>query len=151
MRPNDHTNDHPFPAGKYWIGDPCYAVKDENWDRLIVTTGYMMGDFEEFESLPMNERNFNDGLFIYNGRVGFVHGTLHGDGTYHDQHGNTYGVDTGQLSIMPFEVCDGDYLSGGQVFDFLEPFTVSYHEGIFTFGEYLIDTQIMGFIEEEED
>lgn len=24
-----------LPAGKYWIGDPCYAIPDSDWDDFL--------------------------------------------------------------------------------------------------------------------
>jgi len=120
-----------FVAGKYYIGDPCYAVKDENWGKLIDDTGcFGIEDSECFEN----------GCFTYNGSQCFTKGTAYGDGCYTDNYGREYGVDAGLIGIMPIEVCDGDYIEGGNVIMFEEDFYVSASNGVFNFGNIEIDT-----------
>ena len=31
---------HIFKAGNYVIGDPCYFIADENWDKVLEDTGF---------------------------------------------------------------------------------------------------------------
>jgi len=121
-----------FKAGKYWIGDPCYAVKDENWVSLLKRTNYL-----------------DDGEFEYNNQRCFASGTSYGDGEYQDNLGNSYGVDAGLIGIMPLEACDGDYLDGGNIIDFNEDFEIDYDNGIFEFGNIIINTKDDN--EEDED
>jgi len=89
--------------------------------------------------------------------------TAHGDGTYNDQFGNEYPVDAGLIGIMPIEMCDfGDirwengnwideqgltYPDGknfefkpGNVVTFETGFPVYYMDGVFEFGNIIIDT-----------
>lgn len=125
-----------FPAGKYYIGDPCYAVKDEKWSDLIESTGC----FGLEDRLETKYLNWDDGAFIYNGRKCFASGTVYGDGTYYDKQYREYGVDAGLLGIIPFESCDGDSMEGGNIVEFEKEFKVYESEGVFYFGNIKIDT-----------
>lgn len=125
-----------FPAGTYYIGDPCYAVKDENWSSLIDSTG-CFGLHDRLEELYSN---WDDGTFVYNGKKCFASGTSYGDGTYYDREMREYGVDAGLLSIMPLDVCDGDSMNGGNIVEFVKDFEVREEDGIFYFGNVRIGT-----------
>jgi len=140
-----------FPAGVYYVGDPCYAVKDSNWDELLNTTAFFgcESDSEiDGETKSGWNTNFDEGHFEYNGKVCFASDTKYGDGCFTDNRGREYGVDAGMIAVMPLEVCDGDSMSGGQVIIFDEPFTAWAHDGKFIFGDIVIDT---GDEEEDED
>ena len=92
---------HTFDAGVYYIGDPCYAVANDKWDKLIEETGCF--GVEGYGDKPAT--NWQDGIFFYNGFKCFAGGTAFGDGEY--RCGNrVYGVDAGLLSIMPLMAID---------------------------------------------
>ena len=53
-----------FKAGKYYVGDPCYVVKDHNvWIKLLDDTDYFQNENQ-----------------TYKGQTIFAEGTAHGDG-----------------------------------------------------------------------
>lgn len=130
-------NSNYFPAGKYYIGDPCYAVKDGKWIELVETTG-CFGLHNKFE-IPYD--NWNDGLFLYNGKKCFAEGTAYWVGSYQDNKGRIYGVDAGLIGIMPLECCDGNLMDGGNIVEFEKPFYVSANNGVFEFGNVIINTR----------
>ena len=126
-----------FLAGKYYVGDPCYAVKNENWDTLINTTG-CFGLDDRFET-PYD--NWDDGVFIYNDQKCFASGTAYGDGEFYDEERNVYGVDAGLIGIIPVEACDGDSMDGGNILEFMTDFKVYEKDGSFHFGSTIINTK----------
>jgi hypothetical protein len=136
-----------FPAGKYYIGDPCYAIKDENWIPLLDDTGYLGLHKEKENGEPLV--NWDDGLFSYRFRTCFAHGTAYGDGCYMSNTGLEFGVDAGLLSIIPFDVVDGDSIHGGNIVDFNNCFMVWEEDGTFHFGNIVIPTKDEPEYEEE--
>lgn len=71
----------------FYIGDPCYVLDDEEYHK------------------NWGDRNgFRDGEIQTDKGVWFVHDTAFGDGEYHDQYMNDYGVDSGTLAVIPLEV-----------------------------------------------
>lgn len=117
----------------FYIGDPCYVLPDEIYDEI-------WGE----------EYNFIDGKITVNEFSFLVHGTAYGDGEYFDNIGTSYGVDSGTLSVIPFELIkkpeimpsEGDYEYGRFVAG--TSASLDYNDGIFTFKvndkEIVIDT-----------
>jgi hypothetical protein len=68
-----------MPAGRYWVGDLCYVLRDV-WDCVC-----LLGDGAHV--LP-------------DGRRVVVFSTVHGDGTYNDEHGREYPVDSGIIGCV---------------------------------------------------
>ena len=68
-------------AGTYYIGDPGYAVADEEWEEFL---GSMM-------------------THVVYGWGAVVFFTIIGDGLYLDQHSNPYNVDSGLIGVFPVE------------------------------------------------
>lgn len=79
-----------MPAGKYYVGDLCYVMNDEEWDQFCGITikgnACLDGEFE----MP-------------DGRKFATYGTAWGDGEYRDQHGNRYAVDAGLIGCIRVE------------------------------------------------
>lgn len=134
-----------FPAGTYYIGDPCYAFQGSDWDKILAES-----DFFSNEGKTQNM---------------WAGSTAYGDGTYNDQFGNEYPVDAGLIGIMPIEMCNfGDIrwendqwiderricrangekfeFKPGNVVTFDQDFSVSYdyENGDFEFGHISIKT-----------
>lgn len=76
-----------MPAGKYYVGDLCYVMSDEEWD--------------EFCTITIVGNKCVDGEFQFtDGRRFATYGTAYGDGTYHDQYGHSYSVDAGLIGCI---------------------------------------------------
>lgn len=78
------------PKGKYFLGDPCYAVPDRHWMNLLTSCDF-------FRDTPIGEV---DGHKV----LGFS--TAHGDGCYEDQFENEYPVDAGMIGLVPEALID---------------------------------------------
>ena len=90
LYPVSYTHLMRMKTGKYYIGDPCYVVEDQNdWIKLLEDTNYFKNKNQSYKGQP-----------IYCG------GTAYGDGCYESNKGKCYGVDAGLLGIMPVEVID---------------------------------------------
>jgi len=135
---------HNFSAGKYWLGDPCYVVKDEDWNVVGEETGWFGSDSHNEKSKDYN------GLFYYGGMKCFANSTRYGDGVFTDNENREYGVDAGLLGILPLEICNGD-LRGGNVVEFENDFVVTWNEGHFEFGDVVIETGDDEDSENEDD
>jgi hypothetical protein len=123
-----------LPAGRWWIGDPCYPFpndgpKSDEWERVLEAT-----DFFERPHCDLGE------IQVWAGS------TTYGDGTYLGTDGNSYPVDAGMLGIMP--VSTVDYLGNdkawlsqcGKFMEFPIPFRVEVNNGGFMFGSLFIET-----------
>lgn len=115
-----------LPPGKYYIGDPCYVIDDKEWDDVLDATAY-------FE---------NAGVSTFQGHQLWGHSTAYGDGTYLDQNGNEYGVDSGCIGAVPIGLIEnpGGEDHGTMVIDAPEGLRVSYENGKFWFNSICIDT-----------
>lgn len=137
-----------MPAGKYWIGDLCYVMRDR-WDEFCDLT---IGADQMLEG----EFTLKDGTKV----AAFC--TKWGDGCYQDQHGNSYGVDAGLIGCIRLEDINAEEHTDhdirlGHVFDFTSPFEVSgidhrsRYDGVISFGrKVVIDTDPEPEYEDEE-
>jgi hypothetical protein len=129
---NHKTN---FKAGKYYVGDLCYVVNDNNWDKLLDDTDYFGN----------NDLKFKD-------EVIFASNTAYGDGTYYDNKGRKYSVDAGLIGVMPFGVIDENEIGkGGQIIEFEKDFKAYEEDGKFYIDDFIIDTKEDEEENEEED
>ncbi len=122
-----------FKKGKYYIGDPCYIFSTDEWSEVLDNTDY-----------------FDKQLLTINGKTYPVLGgsTAYGDGAYLGTDGNTYGVDSGMIAIIPLKACTKTEIYNhrqygliAQIKNLKEPFTASVDNGVFTFGDLVIDTE----------
>jgi hypothetical protein len=123
-------------AGTYYVGDPCYAIREEDdWDLFL-------------------QSGNTEGIYSYKGRKSFATSTSYGDGLYLGKDKITgiiydFPVDSGMLGVIPIEVISvaKDEVSGlGYILTFKEDFICSEDEGVFSFHNITIDTS-----EEEDD
>ena len=118
-------SEHILPAGRYYIGDPCY-VPVEHFELLVQL---------------MNGKD---------SRI-FIHFTAYGDGRFALEGTGVYkelGVDSGAIAVLPEDMVkkanskiwgqDGDGLFCFHDFD--KAFGASYRDGSFHFGELVIRT-----------
>lgn len=116
------NNDKPvtLEAGSYFIGDPCNAFSDADWDSIAIAV-------------------------VLKAPHLFMHDTAYGDGVYEDQDGHQYMVDSGCLAAVPLAACTGkqkEMLRSGRIVEFKEKFICKYRErnGEFLFGSISIRT-----------
>ena len=90
------------PAGKYYIGDICYALSDavyqDQWGKRL---SYETGTH----------------TFKHNNEQGIisVNSTAYGDGAYTDGE-REFLVDSGTIGIIPFNLCDQKKIKDGVIF-----------------------------------
>ncbi len=132
-----------FPAGRYYVGDLCYAIND--WDK--------------FCALTIHGHDVLDGQFPWRGKMLWTHGTAYGDGCFRDQLGHEYCVDAGLIGVLPAEFIDRsehidksieDLNELGQIVEFKQSFDPYYVDGKFHIGHLVIDTD-PSFEEDESD
>ena len=127
MRISNVTYEVTVPAGKYWLGDPCYAVPSDFWMDLLnsckifeLPIGKVTKDGQEYEVLAF--------------------GTFYGDGCYGDQHNHSFPVDAGLIGLTPVGLADGEPF-GSTLVEFKVDTKCSCRNGVLKFGAYTIDTK----------
>ena len=129
-------------AGRYYVGDLCYVMNDEEWDKvtslLFDANCYLTGEF-----------NLPDGTRFAS------YFTAYGDGTYRDQHGRSYSVDSGTIGCIHVEDIKTNKYEHieelGNFIEFDQPFVSGMEDGLITFGSVVIDTDPAYEDEDEED
>ena len=126
-------------SGKYYIGDLCYV---------------MHGEWDEFCSLTIAGDKVLDGEFnLKDGRRFASFTTMYGDGNYWDQNGKSYDVDAGLIGCIALADIDltnpENSLAGGNIVEFVQPFSTFSAGGEIRIGNVLIDTDYTE-VEEEE-
>ena len=117
-----------MPAGKYYVGDPCYCFND-NWHRLLNATNYF--DFRRKPTdneLPGRAGN----AIIFDEHPVAAFDTEHGDGSYRGSDGFCYGVDAGLLGVVAFELIERpmeEVERLGTIIEFETDFLCSREEG----------------------
>jgi hypothetical protein len=130
-----------MPAGKYYIGDLCYVMADEEWREIC--------------NIIIKEPHILDGEFeLPDGRRFAIYSTAYGDGTYHDQHGHAYSVDAGSIGCIRLDdikyVDNFDqFLDLGAIQEFAEPFVTGSQGGQLQFGHVVIETDAVDWYEDE--
>jgi hypothetical protein len=124
-----------LPAGKYYIGDPCYVISDRDaWIEFIESCGYFEASCEAY----IGEDKF------------WAYGTAHGDGSYWCSEGKRLSVDSGLIGIVPIDVVekygDIDYIKGlGIIVEFDDAFDVVFDveaEATHIFGNVHVFTNV---------
>jgi hypothetical protein len=90
-----------LPAGSYYVGDICYVLDDED----------LVDDADGF---------YTDGTHVFGSFL-----TAGGDGYFTDTLGHGYGVDAGNISIVPLAIIDEKHKKSvglGHVFTFANEF-----------------------------
>jgi hypothetical protein len=126
-----------MPAGRYYIGDLCYVMTDDEWD--------------EFCKLTIKGHECLDGEFeMADGRRFATYGTKWGDGSYTDNHGNSYSVDAGLIGCIRVEDIRAEKYSDIDRLGAFHEFTTDFvtdggrgsrnWSGTIQFGRILIET-----------
>lgn len=116
---SERTLNYTAPPGKYYIGDLCYALYEDVYDKVFGSLG-----------------GYDSGLYQKGNSFFLVDNTAYGDGLYKGTDGFEYGVDAGIIGI-----CSGDLIdpantsaeSGGKIYTFTEPVSMKFHGGVFRF------------------
>jgi hypothetical protein len=137
----------PLAAGTYLVGDPCYAFDNDNPNGDT----WMEWLNDAWKDVDANRVRILDGR-VRGMRIA-ASGTEHGDGTFGDQFGNSYGVDAGLIGAVHVGFLANLYpslagktdeqleeLTGMKVFQFEKPFHVSYEDGVVSVGHVNVDT-----------
>ena len=127
--------------GTYYIGDLCYV---------------MHGEWDEFCSLTISGDKVLDGEFnLKDGRRFATFTTRWGDGNYFDQNGTSYDVDAGLIGCIRLADIDltnpENSLIGGNIVEFVQPFSTFSAGGEIRIGNVLIDTDPVEAEEELEE
>ncbi len=135
------------PAGKYFLGDPCYSVPSHLWMDLLSSA-------EFFYTNPIGTVSTPAGTFSV-----LAFGTAYGDGLYRGRDGYSYPVDAGLIGLTPVELIDANTTAMkadgqlrtdlGKIIEFGRDIVCSGEGGIMDFGDYHIDTKNED--EDEED
>lgn len=136
-----------LPAGKYFIGDPCYVIRDEDWSDILDETRFF-GLYATEKAMMEDDYSAKDeqnGIFKYKGHKLAASSTAYGDGEYHSNVGTKFSVDAGLLAAVPMALVDmtayGDTLEKlGAFVEMEEDFDVDYNDGVITFGHIEIYT-----------
>jgi hypothetical protein len=127
--------------GTYYIGDLCYVMHGE-WDEFCKLT--IVGD-------KVLDGEFN----LADGRRFATFTTAWGDGNYFDQNGKSYDVDAGLIGCIRLDDIDltnpENSLIGGNVVEFIQPFSTFSAGGEIRIGNVLIDTDPAEVEEELEE
>jgi len=119
-----------MPAGRYYLGDPCYSVPKDRWMEWLEAA-----DYENNREVLIAELDGHKILGL---------NTHHGDGVYEDQDGNIYGVDSGLIGLVPVEIAENRYGGRdgcGRIVEFSEMFKCHRSEtGVLKFGHIVINT-----------
>jgi hypothetical protein len=104
-----------LPAGKYYIGDLCYALDEDIYDKVFGGHDYEPG--------------------LYTSSLGsFMMYSTGRDGVFNGSDGYEYPVDAGHIGIASLACCNSeDKIYGGKVFTFTEPVECSFDEIAFSF------------------
>ena len=135
-----------MPAGRYYVGDLCYVMDDEEWDQ--------------FCKLTIQGNRCVDGEFnLPDGRRFATYGTYFGDGLYRDQHKNEYSVDAGLIGCIRVEDIRAekyDIERCGAIHEFAADFITNGGRGdpdwtgTIQFGRVIIETNGDGWDDDEE-
>ncbi len=129
-----------FPAGTYYVGDPCY-IFNKSWGKILNDNQYFESD-----------------VTIIDGVECFVAPTKYGDGSYQDNSNRKYFVDSGTIGVLPIEMIEIDnkisideideYM---YVFTFDRDFYVYWDDGYFRIGDNIVIETDNLYEDDDED
>lgn len=130
-----------LPAGTYWIGDLCYVLEaDDEWDEVC--------DLTILEDAPWA---CSEGEFVMkDGRRFAMYNTKYGDGSYNDQNGFSYSVDSGSIGCILVSDIRGEVSKEGSIVTFDREFSTGSDSGVIRIGNIRIDTDPEEELEYEE-
>ena len=119
--------------GTYYVGDLCYVMHDE-WDEVCSLL------FAGRDDHGCSQGEFN----LKDGRRFAIYNTAYGDGSYSDQNGRVYGVDSGSIGCILVEDIDighhDNFIGDGQTITFDQDFYTGSQDGKIMFHNVSINT-----------
>jgi hypothetical protein len=116
------------PAGKYWLADPCYVIRDnQDWWKVCDS----FSDDKKNTSVKLDNGCH---VFAFN---------VSNDGTYYDQENTEYFVDSGTIGLVSVEY-NPDYSTtrgNGRMVEFKEETVCFLEDNYLKFGEIIIDLE----------
>ena len=121
-------NTYKFKQGTYYIGDLCYAIRND-WGDFLDT---FITDGKQCRKVRFKNRDV------------FVGFTAYGDGCYKGSDERSYWVDAGLIGVCPIELADLDYIKGMDGVRLVEidhDFNIVYDRGNFIIDNIQIKTR----------
>jgi len=121
-----------IPAGKYWLGDPCYVIEPDDWSKVC-----------EAFYLDENQDNSVVQVDLGNGNIVVLCQTAWGDGEYRSSKGHILPVDSGTIGLVSLAY-DPEFKSNFDLCSEVEikyDFSVTNFGGIMHFGNIRVDTK----------
>lgn len=121
------------PAGRYYLGDPCYAIADKHWSQWLDNAG--LDNRDDHMMLKGT---------IEGSHEAYAFCTAHGDGIYNDQHDREFGVDAGLIGLVPLAYLEENNVKiekDWTIITFDRPTHCSSLEGTLRFGDIRIHTE----------
>ena len=103
-----------LPAGVYYVGDPCFIMKEEMYEVIACQTDYM------------------DGLYSHDKYRILLGRTQRENGTYTGSDAFDYSVDSGMIGIISISLADGDVGDLAKMHKFLTDAYIKIEGGVFT-------------------
>ena len=124
-------------AGKYYVGDLCYVLSDNEWQEVCQLMSYDNG----MEKLKLSS-----------GKEICLSNTAYGDGTYTDEEGREYWVDSGTIGcVLVSDMSKNHNGEGGNIIDFPNHFNCFENDGTLAFGNVVIKTGNDAWDNEDEE
>jgi hypothetical protein len=124
-----------LPPGRYYIGDICYALKNDIYDNI------WGGRYD-----------YSDGKFEVKNSVFVVANTKYGDGGYKGSNGFIYDVDAGVIGMVHEKLMKMDHYEGGTMHTFTEDVSFSCDDGLFLIESNDFYLQInTGYDDDDDD
>lgn len=119
-----------LPSGTYFIGDNGYLASENGkaWDAWVSIADEMSDGF----SKPISGACYNEYYVVGSN-------TAYGDGTYSDNHGNKYSVDSGMIGATPIGLLEEmgvsleKFKNLGHFYKFKNTVTLTYLKGTISF------------------
>ena len=131
-----------LPKGTYFLGDPCYAIQDDERWQKIVNHMYDGSHDSDADVMKISSKNGKTDACIFYGS------TAYGDGRYEDQNGNEFPVDAGLIGLVPMSVANPESMvlsECGKLVNFVREVEISWDEGHFVITDgsqtFIIDTR----------
>lgn len=138
-----------LPKGTYFLGDPCYAIHGERWQKIVNRMYDGLHDSDADVMIVSSKDGTSAACMFYGS-------TAYGDGRYEDQNGNEFPVDTGLIGLVPMSIANPEGMKlaeCGKIVTFAHEVDISWDDGVFhiTDGNQRFSIDTKGSADENED